>query len=309
MKIQENIALAQWTTFKIGGIAKYFVEVENVEDSKEALQLAKDTGLDFFVLGGGSNILVNDGGIEKLVIKVNFNEFKIDNNSMEIESGSGVPLSRLVKESAENGLSGMEWAIGVPGTVGGALRGNAGAFGGDMSSLVKEVSVLDVDNLEVKNFKKDECNFSYRNSIFKENQNLIILSAVFGFEKREKETIQELMDKNLEARKKKQPEGISSAGSFFKNPKADEKTIALFEKESGEKSRDGKVPAGWLIDQVGMKGKKVGGAMVSEDNANFIINSGNATAQDVAILASVIKQKVRNEFGIQLQEEVQYLGF
>ncbi len=334
INIQKNIPLAPLTTFKIGGPAKHFVEVSAEEELLEALQFAKENNLEIFVLGGGSNILVSDEGFSGLVIRMLNTSYIIHNTS--IECGSGVLLSQIVKESAKNGLSGLEWASGIPGTLGGAIRGNAGIPLGCMADSVESVKTIVIasgakqslsnknstnstrsfanaqDDIRILEFQNNECRFSYRNSIFKENKDLIIISVVLKLEKGEQEEINKKTKELIENRLKvvhpnpKEP----SSGSFFKNPKVNNpELIANFEKDTGQKAIDGKIPAGWLIDEVGLRGKKIGGAQVSEKHANFVVNIGNAKAQDIVMLSSLIKMKVRDELGVQLSEEIQYVGF
>lgn len=310
LNIQENIELAYYTTFKIGGRARYFVEVGNKNELKEALEYALKNKLDFFVLGGGSNILISDKGFDGLIIKLGTkNELKIIENNL-IECFAGENLSSVVNFSRDNSLSGLEWAIGIPGTMGGAVRGNARAFGKDMATVIENVETFDISEMKIKIFDDIQCGFNYEGSIFKKNKNLIILSAKIKLQVGDKEKIQKEIKEIIEKRISVQPQGFSSAGSFFLNPVVtDEKLRQEFEKETGAKCKNDKVPAGWLIDQAGLRGKKIGGAAVSEKHANFIVNVGNATAEDVIMLASIIKQKVRTKFGVQLVEEVKLLGF
>lgn len=309
LNIQKNIPLAKYTTFRIGGSARFFAEVENEDDLKEALKYAKKNNLDFFALGGGSNLLVNDKGFGGIAIKMKLNNFKIDINNNEIETGAGAPLAKIVKKAAENNLTGMEWAAGIPGTVGGAVRGNARAFGRDIGMAVESVEAVDINNMQVNNYSNSVCKFKYFGSMFKKNPNLIIISARIKLEKGDKEKSQREAAEIIKKRISMQPQE-SSPGSFFLNPIVSDKNLrSEFEKDTGKIPKDEKLPAGWLIDKVGLLGKKIGGAMVSEKHANFIINTGNATAEDVIMLASYVKQQVRDKFGVELTEEVQYIGF
>jgi len=172
------------------------------------------------------------------------------------------------------------------------------------------VKVLNIEDLEFKVYDLRDCEFDYRNSIFKQNQNLIILSVKLKLQKGDQEESEKKVREIVLARKEKQPMGFPSAGSFFRNPKTGDKNlIKQFETDTGQKARSGQIPAAWLIDEAGLKGKKIGGAMVSEKQANFIVNAGNATAENVVMLAAIIKTRVRNKFGIQLEEEVQMAGF
>jgi UDP-N-acetylmuramate dehydrogenase len=307
LEIQKNVPIAPYTTFKIGGPAKYFVEVSSEEELLEAINYAQENKLEIFIMGGGSNILVNDKGFDGIMIRIADNSCTLKDDS--IECGSGIQLSKVVSLSAQNSLAGLEWAAGIPGSIGGAIRGNAGAFGGAMADIIKKVSVFDKDSLESKIYDSKKCAFSYRNSVFKKNRNLIIISAVLKMSKGVKDEIEAKIRENLQKRLEKQPQG-ASAGSFFENPTvSDKKLIADFEKDTGLESRENKIPAGWLIAEAGLLGKKIGGAQVSEEHGNFVINIGGATCEDVIILASIIKQQVRTKLGVQLKEEVQYVGF
>lgn len=307
LNIQQNIPLAKFTTFKIGGPAKFFVEVKNEEELLEAVNYAKKSKLEIFILGGGSNILISDEGFQGLVIKLQFENFKIENE--KIECGASVMLSKIVNESVKNELSGLEWAVGIPGTVGGAIRGNAGAYGSEIGNNIESINAINIERFRVGSYKKDNCNFSYRNSIFKKDKNLVIISCVMNLQKGKKNEIENKIREIIKKRSEKIPTGFTP-GSFFQNPTVkNPEIIARFEKDTGAKCYDGKIPAGWLIEGVRLRGKKIGGASVSEKHGNFVINLGNATAQDVIILASFVKMKVRNEFGVQLKEEVQYVGF
>ena len=307
MEIQENIQLAPFTSFKIGGPAKYFVEVSAEEALLEALRFAKKNNLKIFLLGGGSNILVGDEGFDGLVIKMKNTESNVSED--KIECGVGINLAEVVGLSVENSLTGLEWAVGIPGTLGGAICGNAGAYGSSIADSLENVKIIKLDNLEFEIMSKDECKFAYRESVFKENKNLIIVSAVLKLQKGNQEEIKNKIEEIIRQRGGKIPPERSS-GSFFKNPKVDnQQIIAKFEKETGNKVQDGTIPAAYLIDKVGLKGKKIGEAQVSEKHGNFVVNLGHARAEDIVMLTSFVKMKVRDELGIELKEEVQYIGF
>jgi UDP-N-acetylmuramate dehydrogenase len=308
MNIQENILLASYTTIKIGGPAKFFVEAESEDDIIEALNYAKEKNLSVFILGGGSNVLFSDQGFDGMVIRIMNYELGIRNAN--IECGAGVPLSKIVSESVKAGLTGLEWAAGIPGTIGGAVVGNAGAFGGEMSELVENVRVLDKSKPQASNYKLHECRFAYRDSIFKQNPNLIVLSCKLYLKEGDSKKSQQTVVDIMQQRKALQSYDYPSSGSFFKNAiTTKEKLIADFKSDTGKEAKDGIIPAGYLIDRLGLRGKKIGGVMISEMHGNFLMNTGNGKAEDVIILASLIKQKVRNHFGIQLKEEVQLVGF
>jgi len=312
-EIKTNIPLKNYTTFKIGGPAKYFFEAKTKEDLIKAVKTANELKLPFFILGGGSNILVADKGYDGLVIKAQSSKLKTtaQNHSSKLKTiyvDSGVSLSNLISFCLDKSLTGMEWAVGIPGaTVGGAIKGNAGAFGQSMKDITKTVTVLEIPNhklqitnkFQTKTFKNKDCKFKYRDSIFKHNKNLIILSTEIELKKGDKEAIKKRVKENLKWRKDNQSLDFSSAGSVFQNPALEQGSV-----------QDGAIQysAGWLIEQCGLKGKKAGKAQISKKHANFIINSGSAKAQDVMKLINLAKKKVKEKFGIDLKEEIVILN-
>jgi len=349
--IKRNVSLKSYTTFKIGGPAKYFFEAKGKEDLIEAILVAESKKLPFFILGGGSNILVSDKGYKGLIIKIKNQKSKIKNTNQKskiIETESDALLSQIVALALKNSLTGLEWAIGIPGTIGGAIYGNAGAFGRSTKDVIQKVEVFDLKDKKIKILKNKDCKFGYRDSIFKhansarsplargmqtrpcEYPNLIILSATLQLKKRNKKKIQEKMKEYLNYRKEKQPLNLPSAGSIFKNqkPKPEHKTksfvlgrahkYGLWIKnqkllkefsEIKEFNKKGQIPAAWLIEECGLKGKKVGNVKISEKHANFIVNLGGGKAKDVKKLINLAKKKVKEKFGITLEEEICYLGF
>lgn len=288
-RIKKNILLKNYTTFKIGGSVKYFFEVESKEDLILAIKLAKKLKLPFFILGGGSNLLVADERYNGLVIKMKNTKCKMRNEKLKckIFVEAGYSLAKLVRDSIYKNLTGLEWAAGIPGTIGGAIKGNAGAFGSSMADIVKTVEVLDSKNLKTKIFKNKDCKFGYRDSIFKKNKTLIILSTKLQLERGNKKEIEKKIKEYLNYRKKTQPLDLPSAGSIFKNPPG---------KSAGE-----------LIEKCGLKGKKIGNAQISEKHANFIVNLGGAKAKDVLKLINLAKKKVKERFSIELEEELTML--
>jgi len=289
--LKENVSLKDFTTFKIGGRAKYFLEVKNEKEFKKALLIANDFKIPFFILGGGSNILVSDKGFGGLVIRFKSDGIflkKTSKNIFEIFCEAGVLLSKVVRFCLDRSLEGFEWAVGIPGTVGGALQGNAGAFGREIGDVVKSVKVFDVKSKKIKVFKKKECNFKYRESIFKKKRNLIILSAIFKLKKGNKKKLESHVKEYLLYRKKNQP-SLPCAGSVFKNPK--------------------NVSAKELIEKCGLKGKRIGGAEISKKNPNFIVNVKKAQSEDVIKLIELIEKKVKEKFKIKLKREIQLIGF
>lgn len=306
--IKTNEPLTPYTTFKIGGLAKYFLESGDIKEIKQALQEAGEENLPVFILGGGSNILISDNSFTGLVIKPNFQKLEFDGEKIVV--GSGVDLKKIVAQSVVHGLAGLEWAIGIPGTVGGAVYGNAGAWRKGIQKVVEKIKVLR-DGKEIILENKD-CDFKYRHSIFKTNQD-IILEIILKLEKGNKEKSQKQMKSYSEKRIKTQDTSFPTPGCVFKNVKIENLSEEELDTVKGKVPKDfldkGVIPTAWLIDQCGLKGKKIGGAQISEKHANFIINKKEATSHDVFNLISLIKEKVLNKFNIKLEEEVQLIGF
>jgi UDP-N-acetylmuramate dehydrogenase len=287
IQISRNINLSKFTTFKIGGPASCFCIAKKKEDLAQAVLWAKKNKTSFFILGNGSNLLISDEGYKGLVIKFEIGGCEIKEG--KISCGAGAKLGELSNLFSQNSLTGFEWAAGVPGTLGGAAFGNAGAFGKSMEDIIIDVQVLDSKTGEFKNLKNKDCRFGYRTSIFKKKNNLIIISANLKSSLGEKETIKNKIKEYLAKKKEKQPMSFSSAGSVFKNP--------------------GKLSAGELIEKCGLKGKTIGDAQISNHHANFIINLGGAKAKDVMSLINLAKKSVKNKFKLNLNEEIIFLGF
>ena len=308
-KVKKGVLLKDYTTYKIGGPAQYFFIAKSKEDLLVALETAKILKLPIFILGGGSNLLISDKGLKGLVIKINVLGVKFQGNEAFV--GSGVNLTKLAYLSASEGLSGLEWSAGVPGTIGGAIFGSAQAFGTRMSDAVKEVEAIDSKTFKIKKFTKEQCKFSLKNSIFKKNNNLVIVSAVLEFKKEDTTKIKNKIKEFLGYRKKFHPLNFPSAGSTFINPKNKVRDRILLKKfpELNEYNRAGSIPSGYLIAKSGLAGRKIGNAQISEKHANFIINLGGAKAKDILALISLAKKTVKNNFDIDLEPEVQFLGF
>jgi UDP-N-acetylmuramate dehydrogenase len=309
--IREGVPLAEYTTFRIGGPAKYFFSAKSKEELAEAAKAANEIGLPFFILAGGSNILISDQGFSGLVIKaencrteISFRNF----GSSEIYAEAGAMLSDVVELAKENSLTGLEWAAGIYGTIGGAIRGCAGAFDGDISKAVKEIEALDLLSGKIKIFANKECLFEYRSSVFKKNKNLIILSAVFQLEKGVQEKIDAKMNEHGEYKKNHHPLNFPSAGSVFESVNLKDFDKTVLEKYPEIKNFSEKVPAGFLIEKSGLKGKIIGNAQISEKHANFIVNLGTARAEDVFSLIDLAKEKVKENFKIKLEEEIIFLS-
>jgi UDP-N-acetylmuramate dehydrogenase len=310
--IKENVPLAPYTTYRLGGPARYFFVAKSVEEIKQAAKAAKECNLPIFILGGGSNILISDSGFDGLAIKIENKELSVDGN--KIKAGAGVMLGQIVALALQNSLSGLEWAAGIPGTIGGAVRGNAGAFGKSTGDTVSKALALDISEEEAKTTEltQEQCEFDYRESIFKKNNNFIVLEVELVLELKDKTEVQKQMAENIKSRANSHPK-FPSAGCSFKNiivtPEIKEKIKAI-NPEGEQKIKGGKIGAGWFIDQAGLKGYKIGGAQVSAEHANFVVKTDDtARAEDIVMLISYVKQQVRDKFGVQLQEEVQYVGF
>lgn len=270
---------------KFGGPADIFVKVNDTEELKFLLELAKEQNTNVTVIGNGSNVLVKDKGIRGIVIKLNLNSIiKEDNDVLDI--GAGVLLSKLARFAMEEELTGVEFASGIPGSFGGAIYMNSGAYGEQIGDKIISTTYMD-ENLEIKTIKRDAQDFSYRKSIFQQN-NGIILSGKIKLDKGNKEEIKTKMEEYAKSRREKQPLNLPNAGSIFKR---------------GEGFITAK-----LIDECGLKGYKIGNAEVSNLHAGFIVNNGKATAKDVLNLMEYIEQKVKEKFNVEIIPEVRILG-
>ena len=298
------------TTFRIGGPAKLYVEVSSASELVTALDCAEREHLPVYIFSGGSNILFSDRGYRGMVIRITIRGLHVRTDG-SVSVGAGETLLDTVMACCEAGLSGIERLAGVPGSVGGAIYGNVGAFGTEMGSFVVSVKAFHRRTGEVKEFKRKDCQFDYRTSIFKKDHDLIILSSEFVMTTgHDPSSLLSVTRQVREQREETHPQDVFCAGSFFMNPVIfDQKLRDEFSKDSGKVPKDSKLPAGWLIDQVGLRGKTIGHAKVSELHPNYILNTGGATAEDVLTLVSIVKQRVRDELNTQLQEEVQFVGF
>lgn len=312
MEIKKDVSLAQFTTFKIGGLAKYFIEVNSLDELKEALDFSGKNKLPIFVLGGGSNLLFPDAGWPGLVIKVSFKEIVyplepyLAGNKYVVKVGAGVPVIPLAFELSKKGLRGLEWAGGLPGTIGGAVRGNAGAFRFDIAQNIKSVTIYFQN--KTKKITPAECVFGYRTSLFKSVlAGAIILEIELELLAGSGEESKKDLDGFLRHRHESQPP-YPSAGCVFKNftfTNPNQIDDRLKSKMLDNFWQYKKVPAAWLIELSGLKGHRVGEAEVSKQHANFIVNMGQAKAEDVLQLIKKIKETVWEKFLVKLEEEVQ----
>jgi len=310
--VQENVSLADYTTFKIGGVAKYFYVATDSRNLLQAIYVAEKFDLPYFILGWGSNLLFSDQGFNGLVIKATSNNFSV--KGQELFAEAGVNLSRLVGEAAQAGLAGLEFAAGIPGTVGGAARNNAGAYGLAFGDLVTGLEVY--QDGKNKNFRQEDMQYHYRDSILKHGQG-IILSVKLKLEKSTPQEVQQKVVETIKQRKGRLPFD-PSAGCVFKNidlgkSKLDiEKIIKVLDVNKDEwkkATKFGKLPVAFIVDRLGLKGKKIGGCQISEKHGAFFVNIGGAKADHVVMMISDVKMRVRNQLGIQLEEEVQLVGF
>lgn len=296
-----NEPMSKHTSFKIGGSADIFVKLRNEEQIRQIIELTQKENEKLIVIGNGSNILVKDKGIRGIVAKICTDSYEfIDEKTIRVDSG--MLNAKLSKILLDNSLSGFEFASGIPGTIGGAIKMNAGAYGSQMSDIVVNTKYIDLakkttnkeiidDNIEknisIKEINNHEHEFEYRHSIFS-NKNTVILSTVLKLQKLNKEKIQDKINQNSQSRKSKQPTDKPSAGSTFK--------------------RGTDFITAQLIDECGLKGFSVGGAQVSEKHAGFIVNTGNATAEDVIKLAEIVKEKVYEKFNKKIELEIEIIG-
>ncbi len=282
----ENESMSRHTTFKIGGDADMFVSVTSVNELVSLIRLAKEKNIEYTVIGNGSNLLVGDKGIRGLVIEIGQGLANYEVKGNVIYAEAGILLKKLASVAASESLSGLEEVSGVPGTLGGGVFMNAGAYGGELKDTVKKVTYIDCDG-DLYTIDASECDFGYRKSIFS-NGGKFIVSAELELKKGNKEEILSKMADYTKRRREKQPISYPSAGSTFKRPEG------YF--------------AGTLIEQSGLKGYRCGDAMVSELHAGFVINCGNATAQDVINVIEHTKKTVLDKFGVELEPEVRMIG-
>ena len=286
--IFENEPMSKHTTFKVGGNADIFVKAHSIEDIKYILKIAKENNINIFVLGNGSNLLIRDKGIRGIVIKIELKKIDIlkEKEYIYVNVGAGTKIAELATKLKEEEISGFEFAAGIPGTVGGFVKMNAGAYGKEAKDIVVETIVMDY-NGNIKRISKNEHEFKYRGSYFS-NKKLIILETKLKLEYGKKEEIQKLQDEYFRQRKEKQPLNFPNAGSTFKR---------------GENFITSK-----LIDECGLKGYSIGDAVVSTKHAGFIINNGNATAEEIIKLIEYVEKKVFEKTGNKIEAEVEIVG-
>ncbi|RBW70210.1 UDP-N-acetylmuramate dehydrogenase [Bacillus taeanensis] len=284
--VKQHEPLANHTTMKIGGPAELFVEPKDIEAVKRMMEIVKETGVPWRVIGRGSNLLVKDKGVKGIVIKLEKGTDHLEVDGETVRVGGGYSLIKLVTLLSRQGLSGLEFAGGIPGSVGGAVYMNAGAHGSDMSKILKRAHIL-FHNGEMKWLTNEEMQFSYRTSIL-QNEQAVVLEAEIELKKGDRDTIVAEMQKNKDYRRETQPWNYPCCGSVFRNPLPNH--------------------AGALIEKAGLKGHQIGGAQISEMHANFIVNTGNATAKNVLDLIAFIKSTIVKKYNVELKTEVEIIG-
>lgn len=304
-KLRENVNLAKFTTTGVGGCARYFTEVRTLDEMLSAISVAKEMGVDYFILGGGSNLIISDSGFGGLVIKNSIDG--ISNGKSDVSVLSGTTLQKLVNYLNRQGFSGLQKLTGIPGSVGGAIYGNAGAYGQAIGDCLKEVKVY--SDGKIVRLKREKCDFGYRDSIFK-HKNMVIVEASFHFGQKvnPSELIKE-SDEILKQRLVKYPPGLKCPGSFFKNVLASCLSCDVLKKIPSDKVQYGKIPAGYLLEAVGAKGAACNGVKIADYHGNLFVNQGSATAEDFRFLSEDFARKVKNMFGVKLEPEVQFVGF
>jgi len=287
---KENIILnepmSRHTTFRVGGEAACLIKVPDSERLARLILFLEQTGHEFFLIGNGSNLLVSDSGYDGIILKLEERFEKVQTEGLKIIAGAAASLSQVAKQALEAGLTGMEFASGIPGTLGGAIVMNAGAYDGEMKQIVKEVNVMDQEG-NILTLNNETMEFGYRSSVIR-NRPFIVLSAVLELEEGNREEIGQKMKDLAEKRREKQPLEYASAGSTFKRPEG------YF--------------AGKLIMEAGLRGFSIGGAKVSDKHCGFIVNTGNATALDIYEVIQEVQERVKEQFGVWLEPEVIRLG-
>lgn len=288
-KILFNEPMKKYSTFKIGGLAECLIKIDNIEDLKKVLKFSKENNIKITIIGNGSNVLILDGGIKGITMLIKIENYQINEtaqNEIEVIAGAGCKIGKLAQVFLKNEITGFEELSGIPGTLGGAVKMNAGAHGKEFVDIIEEVKVIDYNGKE-KTIKKEECEFSYRNSIFK-HENYIITEVKMKLEKGNETNIKNKMTEYLKYRKEKQPIEYPSAGSTFK--------------------RGNDFITAKLIDLAGLKGFSIGDAQISCKHSGFIINKGNATAKDVLELVKHVEKTIEKEFNKKIELEIEIIG-
>ena len=305
LQVSTCVPLSRYTRFGIGGPADIYAETSDVEAFIAAMAIARESGLDFVVIGGGTNLIVSDAGFRGVVLR--FVAERLMAAGERVVSDAGAVLQDLVDFSIDRGLKGLETLAGIPGSVGAAVYGNAGAYGHSISERVHKVRFLDEGQVRV--FDREECEFQYRESIFKDHKEWIILSTELILEPSDSSILQKTAGDILKVRNEKFPQTMKCAGSIFKNFLLAELPAAVAAGDPASVIREGKVAAAYFLEQVGAKGMVHGDIHIASYHANLIYNGGKGTARELCEVIGVLKTRVRERFGIEVEEEVQYVGF
>lgn len=302
MIIQEYVPLAPYTNYKIGGPARYLAEAHSVDEVRQAIKTADSYNTEILVLAGGTNMLVPDEGINKFVLRMKIEGIIIHDTTAA--AGAGAAMHDLVETTINHGLQGLEWAGGLPGSVGGAVRGNAGAFGGEIKDALERVTVV-MPSGDLREYANADCQFGYRESVFKHNQDIIV-EAAFTLHPGDHRELKTVADSHRTFRHERHPMEYGSAGSTFKNvPVANIPETFLKDWQHKVKSDPFPVlPAAVIISACNLKGLKIGDAQVSEKHANYVVNLDHATAADVRTVIAEVKTQVKAKTGITLEEEI-----
>lgn len=302
--------LKKHSTYNIGGYTPHFFAFRTIEEAGRALLEAEKIGKPIFILGGGTNILFSDHRFDGIVLKNTIQTIDVL-TGYRLRVGGGVLVSKICDMAIERGWAGLEWAGGLPGTIGGAIRGNAGAFQGETKDVVFEVTSISVENGKFKIMRRtnEECKFAYRSSIFKmKHPEEIICEAVLQFRAGDKEAIRKAIEEKIEYRKNRQPIEFPNIGSIFKNIDVKNIPSSLHSKIAHVIKQDPfpVVPTAYLISEAGLKGVQKGGAMISPKHPNFIVNIGDASAEDVKYLIALVKKTLKEKFDVDVEEEIVY---
>jgi UDP-N-acetylmuramate dehydrogenase len=305
VSVSEGALLSRHTRFGIGGPAEVFVQAASEEAFAEALRLSRASGANYSVIGDGTNLIVSDQGFDGIVLRLSAKAIGRDGATVHAEAGA--ELQSLVDYCIDHGLRGLETMTGIPGSVGAAVYGNAGAYGHSIDERVQKVRFL--DGPAVRSFSAAECQFHYRESIFKEHKDWIILDVELGMTPAPAAELRQTADEIFKIRLAKYPASMKCAGSIFKNLILAELPEAVRRQIPGRVVREGKAPSAYFLEQVGAKGMTNGGIHVADYHANLIYNAGDGTARELCELIGELKLRVRKQFGLDLEEEVQYVGF
>ena len=307
--LQENVSLSKYTTFKVGGLARYFTECKNVEQVKKVISWANKKTLSIFVLADGSNVIVSQKGFDGMVLRIKIKFVKIEGDILE--AGPATSMEELVNQTIDKGLGGIEWAGGLPGSFAGTIRGNAGAFGGEIKDTISEVNSISLVNGKEITRNNTECKFGYRHSIYKELANEVIISAKLKLRAGDKNKLREIADSRIEYRRQRHPLEFPNSGSIFKNTPVENIPPDQLDQWKDNIKTDPfpVVPTAKIIADAGLQGLKIGGAQVSTKHSNYIVNLGEATGEDIYQLINKIKSVVYEKYGVELEVEPELLGF